>query len=1397
MTEKKYPLQLKDLLRMRPDASSWAHWSRRILVLGAVILGLAVFGHLLIRFIIWPQLETSKPAVERLLSERIGVQVKMDHLNVYWEGIRPVFDITGLEFIPNSNQSEAILPQSPALKIREIRGELSWVSFYHLKPYFKKLHASDAVIQVTRDKQQRLFVAGILAGTGGDDLDTQNWLFSQNDLQVDNVSVLWKDFAKSKNDAADLRIETLSLRNGIRSHELNAAVFSPWHQGKLSLTGAFIHRLGGQAGNWRDWIGNFQWDVQSLDIGQVTRDFEIPFKQFSGILRSSGQLSLAKGLPDGGQFSLAIDHPVFQQSKSNQAIEFSHVEIDAKQFSSGKFLSLSIERFAWREKNQSPNTALETLLPMTFGWQAPKKDGELEKFSFSSKKISLQKLSLFALNLPIPNRIRQIIERSEPRGDLNDLSVTWSERKSDIPLVGGLISGQGPKFDISGKLSNVSVKRIQDAIPGITNLSGAIIANQDQGNITINSKNLQLWVDGFLVEPKMNFDSATGKVNWSLKNKQWLIGLQDIAVSNKDIALNAKGNYLIGKDKSPDNIDLAVQFDRADIQSIYRYLPAEMSKDARTYIEKAFTSGQIKNGSLKIKGDPNKAPYDTPNSGELVLNLPITKTVYRPAPLFPVNKGSWPELIDLEGRITLQQAKLNVEIQNARYQNLQIQNINAEIANVSSKQASVNLKGEIRGPINQMMDYLRTSPILLQRPSLASNLKLSGVGRLDLGFNLPLQNTDDLKLNALLYLDNNTVQWADLAPFNKVQGIVRLTEDLPRFEQLNAEFFGGTVTLKHNASGSQNKKDVYDLNGKVDLARLKEHFSDKAGAQSKQLLNALAGNVAFRGNLGLTSKMTELNLDLDLNTMASNLPQPLTKKMGSNLKGQFQFQSFLNDSTNKRTSQWSGQIGKGINLTGKLNTQGSMVQGIGIDAPVILPEKGIAINLQANDLNVDDWHSVLYPKVTNSSLAKEKSSQNATQDSSEKDADGLNTFNARVRNATALNRQWPNINLNARLIDGTWQIQAKSPRLEGQVQFLERPGFDLIKGKLLRLAIPPASSIDTSNIASTKGINKDNKIQSTSKTVPLNSIPELDLNIDEFSMNQYKPGTVVIKTRNSPNLITIQNLQVINPHAVSVITGEWTADAQGTNERIVIDVSSQIKNLGAVVAYWGSPKAVEGGKGTVTAKLDWSGPPYDPSFDTLGGKLTINLENGRLLQVDSGIAKVIGVFSLQSLLKFATLDIQGSLGNVVTAGTSFNTLTGEFVIRNGVARTQNFTMQLNQARVATSGLVNIPKQTQDLRITIFPTIDATAGALALFAVNPIIGASALIGQYLISNQLNRSLQSDYLVQGSWDKPDVIPLDQNGQPLDPKVIETIRSRNLLREQKMPGAPSPSPAPASKN
>jgi uncharacterized protein YhdP len=178
--------------------------------------------------------------------------------------------------------------------------------------------------------------------------------------------------------------------------------------------------------------------------------------------------------------------------------------------------------------------------------------------------------------------------------------------------------------------------------------------------------------------------------------------------------------------------------------------------------------------------------------------------------------------------------------------------------------------------------------------------------------------------------------------------------------------------------------------------------------------------------------------------------------------------------------------------------------------------------------------------------------------------------------------------------------------------------------------------------------------------------------------------------------------------------------------------------------------------------------------------------------VNTDGAKLLDVLSLQSLLRFATLDLKGSLGNLTTKGTPFNSITSNFEIAQGIAQTKQFTMILDQARVAMTGQINVPKETQDLRITIFPTIDATAGSLAAFVINPIIGLGAVLGQYLITNQINRTMQTDYLIQGSWENPEVIPLDQQGQPLDSKTLETIRTKNLLKEQSKPSSPNSTPA-----
>ena len=56
----------------------------------------------------------------------------------------------------------------------------------------------------------------------------------------------------------------------------------------------------------------------------------------------------------------------------------------------------------------------------------------------------------------------------------------------------------------------------------------------------------------------------------------------------------------------------------------------------------------------------------------------------------------------------------------------------------------------------------------------------------------------------------------------------------------------------------------------------------------------------------------------------------------------------------------------------------------------------------------------------------------------------------------------------------------------------------------------------------------------------------------------------------------------------------------------------------------------------------------------------------------------------------------------------------------------------------------------------------------------------MIGQYLFSSGINKALQTDLLIQGDWKNPEVIPLDQSGQPLDQETLQNIRRKSLLKE-----------------
>ena len=1370
------PPSLKSVGQKRPQRLKGGRWWKRAAILFVVILGLLVSTHLVIRFVIWPQIEKSKPALERLIGARLGAEVSIDTVEVSWEGMRPAFRIQDLRFI---NRSKSANP----LEIQNISGELSWLSFYHLKPYFHQLNFDGAEIDIQRNEEGVVAIAGIPLNPDSKDFSAENWLLAQNNIAISNSKIHWQDLNHKKLKAT-IEIQNLALINGIRNHSASLTIVSPWHSGPLTVNAEFAHRLNGQAGNWRDWIGNFSWDIAELNLIQLTQDFNLPITILTGTLNSKGHLSIDKGLPDGGDASFKANQLRIQLSKESEPLEFGHLETNFIQTNKNKLLSITTQNFSWRDFQSAENSPLKTLSPMTFRWRPPENGTELKEFGFASPNIRIEDAALFALNLPLPKKIRHWIGLSKTHGELQNVEISWAENKSSLatlPIPGNFFNTSKLDFDISAKLNDVSFIGPSEGMPNVDHLSGILESNENKGFLLLNSSNLELTIDNFLADPKLKFASAVGKINWEKAKDGWVFHGNKLSINSPDLSANFSGTYSYGGPKLPDQISLDMQFPSANLSQAYRYLPVGINNETRSYLSKAFSEGKIQNGKLHIKGDPNLIPFSNSKDGEFSLDLPITMASFKPAPLLPISEGIWPELSRINGVVKMRQSAFILDVSEAAYKRVAIDQAHASIADVASDRLVLQLNASANGDVVEMLDYISPSPIGKNQPSIDKNLRVSGPAKLELDLKLPLSGSNSPKIDAHLILPGNKAQWGELPPLENLKGTIRITEENPEFEELTANLLGGSFSIASLPSSSQPKS--FSISGRATASSLKDYLGKLAPSQITPLINAANGSINYEGILSLGKAKVDANFKFDLRNFNLNAPAPFKKAMGVPFGGQLSIHTNSDAKGDLPFFEWSGKFNDVFFTQGSISTLNQVRYALGIGSPSPPLTKGSNINIQVNELNLDAWQTFLHLNKSH----PEKFKDNPVP------SDELDTqVTGQIKKLILSNRIWPDFNFAANHKNNVIQSRINSSFINGQLQWKELDGNNpngAISGKLTSLKIPKEQA--PSELEQPQSQPKSVAQNSLSLSeLKLNVFPNLDLTIDDFSWEKGQLGSIKLKTSAAHNLYKIDTLQINNPQGNAIITGQWTSGTQDGNDRSSMDIDLNIRDIGIIISRLSNPKAIEGGKGKVTGKLEWVGSPFEPQLETLAGKVNFDLENGRLLEVDSDTAKLLNVLSLQSLFKFATLDIQGSVGNLISRGTAFNSIVSKFDIRDGVARATQFTMELNQARVAMSGIINIPKETQDLRITIFPTLDATAGSLAAFAINPIVGLSVVVGQYLLTNQINRAMQSDYLVQGSWSNPEILPLDQTGQPLDHNVLDNIRTKGLLKEQTKPRATSPS-------
>lgn len=358
-------------------------------------------------------------------------------------------------------------------------------------------------------------------------------------------------------------------------------------------------------------------------------------------------------------------------------------------------------------------------------------------------------------------------------------------------------------------------------------------------------------------------------------------------------------------------------------------------------------------------------------------------------------------------------------------------------------------------------------------------------------------------------------------------------------------------------------------------------------------------------------------------------------------------------------------------------------------------------------------------------------------------------FAVHVGTLTLLKRHWENVVVGATRSGRDWQANLASNQVSGHLSW--KPGLvpgtpGTLEARLARLVVPAAT---------------ENDLVGRAFSTPVQNMPAVDLVVSQLIVRGHDLGRLQVNAHNfDENGIPVwqlDTLDISNPAAHLSATANWrTAEDAGpventlTPRRTAFDFRLDIKDAGALLERAGMPRTLKGGSGTLTGKVSWHGGPSQIDYPTLNGSLAVDLRHGQILKVDPGVARLLGVLSMQSLARFMTMDFRDVIGE----GLPFTSVTGTARIEDGVGRTSDFRLVTAPGRAQMTGTVDLAHETQDLRVRIVPTLSAGAGVIAAAVVNPLFGLGALVADFALSHTLESAFTFDYAITGSWSKPHV-------------------------------------------
>jgi uncharacterized protein (TIGR02099 family) len=1273
-------------------------WRKVVVRLGYFAAGIIILSALLVSVtrLLTPLLNDHRADFEKMASRLMDRPVHIENINIKWDVLEPELALQNVTLLdPNGDKPVLDIPLIiinlsifHSLLSREFIMDSMTVSDVHLT-----LHQ-----QTTGEINLQGFTTGLtitdtLSGNALNSNAVFAWIFSQPNLILRNFAI---QFIPASGKTKSVTLKFLALQNSSDKHQL---------KGKAILNQAVPTKI----------TIDFKCDGAVTDLSHISANL---YLYLEGI-------SLPQWLSDRSWHDLSIQSAIGNAKiwavwnknawqKIQTTLQFYNIDAQSQTIKKAINISRLSGNFGWERLGENEIITGENILTDLPSHLWPntnfklrylrEADGTVTVKHFQADYIDLaDSADLITATGLLQKDNQSWLTHLNPKGELRNLNVDVNGPLNEFANVSIFTNFSGIALDAWQK------------IPRLQNLKGVIEWNGKQGDFKLDSQNALINLTQVFGN-SLEFDQLTSTVHGQLDaTGTWLFTAKNIQAINSDVNVSADATLRVPKNDSM-SIDLTGKFTLLNAARVSNYLPLKLyDPELVTWLRHAFISGQATAGKAILQGKLADFPFDN-GAGKFEISALAQNLEFNYAP-------GWPLMHNVSGKLIFSGRSMSIDLLSGKIMDVPILSAHAEIPYFGDAKPQVlSVKGKVQGDLAQGMEFIQQSLLQKTIGKNLSELQMKGLMQLDLGLTIPLATPKDAKVDGKTAITNATLNLPDWnLVLQNLSGTFNFSEENITASNMTGQLFSHPITLNLATEHPSGKSGYVtaELQGVINTNDLKTWLE----LPVDQLMQ---GTTNYRAELKLPPEgqsSTQVVVSSDLKGIAVNLPGNYGKKADATTN----FQFLLSASGNQplKTKFTYDKLFSAALTLQRVKQKFTLLSGnvnLGSGSANWQTQPGIIVTGNLDELNWDK----IQPYVTQ--FTANKKTNAAKTNSSLINPDMFRALDIKVNSANLGGIKLDRIRIQLTKQGNKFALGLTNNDLAGQILLPTPDAEQIIQAKFQYLHLMPQS--------------KDGfQSKLNPKTLPAISFVSDDVRYGDMDL-----GHVTFNSIPASNGLLIKQFDLTSSAYTLHAMGDWTGNSSHLQGKI------NTSNVSEVVKAWGFSSAdLVGGDGDANFDLRWAGAPFKPSMQGLSGNISFKLGKGRIINLSEstdakmGLGRLLSVFSLQSLPRRLSLDFS----DLFEKGYSFDSLKGDFTLKNGNAMTQNTQFNGPIAGIAITGRIGFIAKDFDMKLNVTPYVTSSLPVLtALATVNPIAG----IATWMVGSAMSQMITYTYTITGSWDNP---------------------------------------------